>query len=69
MSAARSVTLHMDPVTARALWHAACTTVELMDKVDDIPAHAPLYGQRDRLVAVARELDQEINHAGEGAKR
>lgn len=60
----KTVTLRMDPTEARALWHAACTTVELMDQVGEIPSHAPLYGQRDRLVGVARRLDHEINHTG-----
>lgn len=57
-----TVTLRMDALEARALWHAACTTVTLMDEVGDIPTHAPLYGQRDRLMDVARRLDHEINH-------
>jgi hypothetical protein len=57
-----SVVLRMDTQEARALWHAACTTVELMDKVGRIPREAPLYGQRDRLIAVAKRLDHEINH-------
>lgn len=47
---------------ARAVWHSICTTVQLMDQVA-VPPHAPLYGWRDRLVAAARRLDHEINHA------
>ena len=62
-----TVVLTMDPIEARALWHAACTTLQLIDQVSDIPREAPLYGQRDRLVQVARRLDHEINHAGVGA--
>lgn len=57
------VTLSMDAVEARALWHAACVVVQIYGEVDYIPPHAPLYGQRDRLVALARRLDHEINHA------
>lgn len=53
----------MDTVEARAVWHAIATTVDLMDQVGEIPAEAPLFGQRDRLVAVAQRLDHEINHA------
>lgn len=61
-----AIVVHMDPAEARALWHAACTTVQLIDAVEaepgnSIPPHAPLYGQRDRLVAVARRLDHECN--------
>jgi hypothetical protein len=60
------VTLEMDHDEARALWHAAGTTVSLMEQVEaepgnSIPPHAPLYGQKDRLVGVARRLDHEIN--------
>lgn len=63
------VTLTMDGVTARAVWHAVCTTVLLIDAVEDepgnsVPPHAPLYGQRERLVDVARRLDHECNQAG-----
>lgn len=61
-----SVTLKMDIETARAVWHAIGTSVELMDAVE-VPPHAPLFGQRDRLVAAARRLDHEINHAPTGA--
>lgn len=58
------VTLDMDPQEARAVWHALGGIVDLIDQVDTIPPHAPLYGQRDRLIDVARRLDHECNQAG-----
>ena len=65
----REVVLRMDSTEARVLWHAASTTVELMDAVasepgNSIPPHAPLYGQRERLLGLARCLDHETNQAG-----
>jgi hypothetical protein len=59
-----TVTLRMEPAEARAAHHALATVVQLMDEVGEIPPHAPLYGWRDRLAALARRLDHEINHAG-----
>lgn len=59
----RDVLLRLDADEARALWHSACTTVTLMDEVGEIPPHAPLYGQRDRLAAVAQRLDHKCNQA------
>lgn len=61
---AGEIVLRLNPGDARALWHAAGTAVSLMDQVGTVPPHAPLYGQRDRLVSVAQRLDHEINHAG-----
>jgi hypothetical protein len=55
------VVLEMDPVEARALWCAAGIAVQLLDEVGAAP-DAPLFGQRDRLEALARRLDHEINH-------
>jgi hypothetical protein len=60
------VTLQMDTQEARAAWHAIACAVDLMDAVEAepgnaIPPHAPLYGQRDRLITVAQRLDHEIN--------
>jgi len=60
---ARRIVLRVDPEEARALWHATCLAVDLIDQVGEVPSDAPLYGQRDRLVALARRLDHEINHA------
>jgi hypothetical protein len=62
----RVVSLDMEATEARAVWHAISTAVDLMDAVEAepgnaIPPHAPLYGQRDRLIAVAQRLDHEIN--------
>lgn len=61
MSEVKDVILRLSRDEARALWHAAGTTVLLMDEVGEIPKDAPLYGQRDRLAAVARRIDHEIN--------
>ncbi len=60
------VTLQMDLPEARAAWHAISTAVHLMDAVEAepgnaVPPNAPLYGQRERLIAVAQRLDHEIN--------
>lgn len=59
---------------ARAVWHAISTAVSLMDQIEaepgnSVPAHAPLYGWRDRLMEVARRLDHEINTAERDARR
>lgn len=58
----------IDADEARAVWHAISTTVSLMDQIEaepgnSVPAHAPLYGWRDRLMEVSRRLDHEINEA------
>lgn len=58
------IVLSMEADLARAVWHAISTTITLMDEVGEIPKNAPLYGQRDRLVSVARRLDHEIRHVG-----
>ncbi len=68
------ITLRMDPAEARAAWHAIGTAVSLMDAIEAepgnaIPSHAPLHGQRERLIAVARRLDHEINCSPSGAPR
>lgn len=63
---AGEVVLCMDPIEARALRHSVCTTVQLMEQIGDIPPDAPLYGQHDRLVAVACRLDHKINHTERG---
>jgi len=40
-----------------------------MDQVEEeIPPHAPLFGQRDRLIAAAQKLDHKINHAPDGRR-
>ena len=63
----REIVLRLDSeAEARAVWHAISTAITLMDAVEaepgnSIPKHAPLYGQRPRLVAVAQRLDHEIN--------
>ena len=62
------IVLRLDAVEARALWHAVCTAGQLMDHVGEIPRDAPLYGQRDRIVEIARRLDHEINHAADGVR-
>lgn len=58
---AQSVVLRMAPDEARAAHHALKTTITLMDEVGAIPPEAPLYGWRDRLAELARQLDHEIN--------
>jgi hypothetical protein len=68
MSRTIDLTLDLD-AEARPVWHALATVVELMDAVEAepgnaIPPHAPLYGQRDRLVDLAQRLDHTINQAG-----
>lgn len=60
-----TVLLALDPEPARAVWHSICMAVQLMDDIGDIPADAPLHGQRDLLVAAAQRLDHQINHATE----
>jgi hypothetical protein len=54
------INLRLTAVEAQAAWHALSTTVRLIDAVD-VPVHAPLYGQRARLIAIAQRLDHEIN--------
>ncbi len=71
---ADEIALRMDAAEARAAWHAIGIAVTLMDAVEaepgnSIPPHAPLYGQRDRLIAVAQRLDHEINCAPAGGPR
>lgn len=61
-----TITLRIDQDAARPVWHAISTAVQLMDQVeaqpgDGIPPHAPLYGQRARLIEVAQQLDHIIN--------
>lgn len=63
----QSITFRMTPGEARAVWHALGMGVDLIDAVDEIPTHAPLFGKRDELVALARRLDHEINCAVDGA--
>lgn len=48
----------------RLLHLAASMAVDLYDAVEQdggVPANAPLYGKRDRLVELARQLDHEAN--------
>ncbi len=66
-----TVVFEMDADTARAVWHAIGTTVQLIDAVEAEPGNrvdprAPLYGKRGVLVAAAQRLDHEINHAPGG---
>lgn len=60
----RTVTLVMDADEARALWNAGACAVQLLDELGDgVPPSASLYGQGERLTALLRRLDHEINHA------
>jgi hypothetical protein len=58
--------LHWPPAPAdlRILHAAVSMAVTLYDAVEGesgVPASAPLYGKRDRLVELARQLDHEAN--------
>jgi len=60
----RTITLPVEDV--RLLHHAAAMAVQLYDAVEaepgnKVPTHAPLYGKRDRLEELARQLDHEVN--------
>lgn len=59
------VTLAYDRATARAIWHSIAIAVQLLDELD-VPPDAPLYGQRDALLAAARALDHELNCGQDG---
>lgn len=51
----------------RLLHHATSMAITLYDAVEEesgVPAHAPLYGKRDRLVELARRIDHEANCGG-----
>lgn len=68
-----SVILRMEPDEARAAHHALKTTISLMDQIEaepgnSVPPESPLYGWRDRLAALARRLDHEINQAERAAR-
>jgi hypothetical protein len=64
------MSFRMSRAEARAVWHSLSVAVTLLREIDDVPPSAPLYGQENVLLAVARRLDHEINHAaatpGEG---
>ncbi len=60
----RTITLPVEDV--RLLHHAAAMAVQLYDAVEaepgnKVPTHAPLYGKRDRLLEIARQLDHTAN--------
>lgn len=63
MSEETRVDLPLTPQEAEDVHNALSVAVQLMDEVD-VPMHAPLYGARPRLVAVARRLDHERRHRG-----
>jgi hypothetical protein len=59
----RTLTLEVEDV--RLLRRGIALAVELYDGVEregaGVPPHAPLYGKRDRLVELARQLDHTAN--------
>lgn len=61
--APQGVRLELTDQEAHDLHHALSTTVQLIDQVT-VPPHAPLYGARPRLLAVARRLDHERKSPG-----
>jgi len=61
---ARTITLPVEDVLL--LHHAAAMAVQLYDAVEaepgnKVPTHAPVYGKRDRLLELARQLDHTAN--------
>ena len=61
------IALNLAIEDVRLLHLAASLSVELYDGVEregGVPTHAPLYGKRDRLVELARQLDHTANCEG-----
>lgn len=57
------IDLKLTPQEAEDVHNALSVAVQLMDEVD-VPPHAPLYGARPRLVAVAKRLSHKQRHRG-----
>jgi hypothetical protein len=65
--AEETISLTLSVQDVRILHHAAATAAQVYDAAESegqkVPAHAPLFGKRDRLVELARRLDHEANCA------
>lgn len=61
----KMITLTLPVEDVRTLHLAAATAAQVYDAAESegqrVPPHAPLYGKRDRLVELARQLDHEAN--------